>query len=88
MNHKDVIKDCFKPVKSLFLRRIRGYVGICPFHYEKTGSCHYNEDKDEFYCFGCNARGSGKTLAKEIRRRNERQSDNPKAAAATQGDAG
>lgn len=68
MSHKAVIKEHFEPVKSLFLRKIRGYVGICPFHKEKNGSCHYNEEKDEFYCFGCGANGAGEELAAAIKK--------------------
>lgn len=84
MNNKDIIKQHFKPVKSLFLRRIKAYVGICPFHEEKTGSCHYREDKDEFLCFGCLASGDGKALAEALRRRNEQHSNNSKATWRTQ----
>ncbi|MBE7011002.1 MAG: DNA primase [Ruminococcaceae bacterium] len=34
------------------------YVGLCPFHKEKTGSFHVDEDKQLFYCFGCGAGGN------------------------------
>ena len=34
------------------------YVGLCPFHKEKTGSFHVSEDKQLFYCFGCGASGN------------------------------
>ena len=71
MSHKDYIKEQFKPVRLLFFHRIKGYVGVCPFHKEKTGSCNYNEDKDAFYCFGCGAKGSGKELAEELRKMEE-----------------
>ena len=66
MKHKDIIKEHFEPVTTLSFHRIKGYVGICPFHQERTGSCHYNEEKDEFYCFGCNKSGSGEELAAAI----------------------
>jgi DNA primase len=33
------------------------YIGICPFHAEKTPSFSVNEIKKFFYCFGCQAGG-------------------------------
>jgi DNA primase len=41
------------------LKRAGGsnYVGLCPFHAEKTPSFTVNPDKGFFYCFGCHAGG-------------------------------
>ena len=39
------------------VRRGREYVGLCPFHKEKTPSFTVNEDKGFFHCFGCGANG-------------------------------
>jgi hypothetical protein len=39
------------------VRRGREYVGLCPFHSEKTPSFYVVEDKGFFYCFGCGAQG-------------------------------
>lgn len=40
------------------LRRTgRDYVCLCPFHNEKTPSCHIHPDKEFFHCFGCGAGG-------------------------------
>ena len=33
------------------------FVGICPFHKEKTGSFFVNDKKCGYYCFGCGAKG-------------------------------
>lgn len=39
-------------------RRGRSWVGLCPFHKEKTGSFHVNPDRGFFHCFGCKEAGS------------------------------
>lgn len=33
------------------------YVGLCPFHHEKTPSFHVNVQGQYFYCFGCGEKG-------------------------------
>jgi DNA primase len=38
-------------------RRGREYIGLCPFHKEKTPSFSAVEDKGFFHCFGCGAHG-------------------------------
>jgi DNA primase len=38
-------------------RRGREFVGLCPFHEEKTPSFTVNEEKGFFHCFGCGAHG-------------------------------
>ncbi len=35
----------------------RDYVCSCPFHSERTPSCHVYTDTQSFYCFGCGAGG-------------------------------
>ena len=43
----------------LALRKSGGnFVGLCPFHVEKTPSFTVNRDKGIFYCFGCHAGGN------------------------------
>jgi DNA primase len=39
-------------------RRGKNYVGLCPFHQEKTPSFHVNPSRQTFYCFGCKASGT------------------------------
>src|SRR5204863_4753212 len=38
-------------------RRGREFVGLCPFHKEKTPSFTVVEEKAFFHCFGCGAHG-------------------------------
>ena len=38
-------------------KRGKNYIGLCPFHKEKTPSFTVAPDKQIFYCFGCNASG-------------------------------
>ena len=35
----------------------RDFVCLCPFHNEKTPSCHVHPGKEYFHCFGCGAGG-------------------------------
>lgn len=39
-------------------RKGKNYLGLCPFHAEKTPSFTVSPDKGIFYCFGCQAGGS------------------------------
>ncbi len=39
-------------------RRGRDFVGLCPFHQEKTPSFHVKPEKQYFVCFGCKAAGN------------------------------
>ena len=42
------------------------YSCCCPFHSEKTPSCHFYPNNNSFYCFGCHVGGSVITFVKEI----------------------
>jgi DNA primase len=39
------------------IRRGRSFVGLCPFHKEKTPSFHVNPERGVFRCFGCAEHG-------------------------------
>ncbi|MFQ5328599.1 MAG: DNA primase [Thermodesulfobacteriota bacterium] len=39
-------------------QRGANYIGLCPFHSEKTPSFTVSEEKKIFYCFGCQAKGN------------------------------
>src|SRR3954447_1385571 len=42
------------------------YVGLCPFHAEKTPSFSVNADEKLFYCFGCQMKGDVITFVREV----------------------
>lgn len=39
-------------------RRGKSFVGLCPFHQEKTPSFHVDPARQYFHCFGCKASGT------------------------------
>src|SRR5215218_7449495 len=39
-------------------RRGKDFVGLCPFHQEKTPSFHVSQSKQFFHCYGCKAGGN------------------------------
>jgi DNA primase len=42
------------------------YVGLCPFHSEKTPSFGVSRGKDFYYCFGCQASGDAITFVRHV----------------------
>ncbi len=46
-------------------KRGRKWVGLCPFHTEKTPSFTVDEDKQLYHCFGCGAGGDIFTMVME-----------------------
>ena len=44
----------------------RDYICLCPFHNEKTPSCHVHPDKEFFHCFGCGADGDAINFAERM----------------------
>jgi len=52
LNIADVVR------RYVALRSVSGrWMGLCPFHQEKTGSFSVNEAEGFYYCFGCQASG-------------------------------
>ena len=47
-------------------KRGKSYIGLCPFHKEKTPSFSILPDKQIFHCFGCNAGGDVFTFISKI----------------------
>jgi DNA primase len=44
-----------------------GFLGLCPFHTEKTPSFSVNDEEGLFYCFGCGKKGTIFDYVMEIR---------------------
>lgn len=56
----DVIGESVK-----LARRGRSFVGLCPFHQERTPSFHVNEERGFYHCFGCGAHGDAIKFVQE-----------------------
>jgi len=53
--------------EHIALKRVgRRFVGLCPFHAEKSGSFNVNPDLGVYMCFGCQARGDAITFVREL----------------------
>ncbi|HEH9288959.1 TPA: DNA primase [Staphylococcus aureus] len=48
-------------------KRGRNYIGLCPFHDEKTPSFTVSEDKQIWHCFGCKKGGNVFQFTQEIK---------------------
>lgn len=60
--------DVYDIISSYVTLKKRGntYVGLCPFHNEKTPSFTVYEDTQSFYCFGCGAGGDSVGFIRKI----------------------
>jgi len=47
-------------------KRGRRFVGLCPFHKEKTPSFHVNPDTGLFHCFGCKESGDAFSFLERV----------------------
>ncbi|HEY3673272.1 MAG TPA: DNA primase [Acidimicrobiia bacterium] len=53
--------------EHLALKRVgRNFVGLCPFHSEKTPSFNVNPEAGRFRCFGCDASGDAITFVRDV----------------------
>lgn len=57
VREKNDIVDVISPYVRL-TKRGANYVGLCPFHNEKTPSFSVNTDRQSFHCFGCGVGGN------------------------------
>jgi len=55
---KVVIQDIIKRYVPSLKKKGKNYLGLCPFHKEKTPSFTVSPDKQIFYCFGCHTGGN------------------------------
>lgn len=55
-NANDIVEIISQYV--ILKKRGRNYLGLCPFHREKTPSFSVSPDKQIFHCFGCGVGGS------------------------------
>ncbi len=53
--------------EHLALRRVgTRWIGLCPFHTEKSPSFSVNNELGVYYCYGCGAKGDAITFVREI----------------------
>ncbi|CCY12801.1 dNA primase [Eubacterium sp. CAG:146] len=67
VREKNDIVDVISSYVSL-KKRGSNYVGLCPFHNEKTPSFSVSRDKQMYYCFGCGQGGNVYTFLMEYNR--------------------
>jgi DNA primase len=61
----DILAVVSESVPSL-KKRGRRFVGLCPFHKERTPSFHVNPDSGLYYCFGCKESGDAFTFLERV----------------------
>jgi DNA primase len=73
MDFKEQVKSSIDIVKVIGeyvrLKRVGAagrYVGLCPFHQEKTGSFNVNQSRQFYKCFGCGVGGDVLKFVQEI----------------------
>ena len=67
VREKNDIVDVISSYVSL-KKRGSNYVGLCPFHNEKSPSFSVSRDKQMYYCFGCGQGGNVYTFLMEYNR--------------------
>ena len=63
--YKNPVEDVISSYVNLTKKGSR-YMGLCPFHSEKTPSFVVYPDTKSFYCFGCGAGGSVITFVSKL----------------------
>ena len=66
-NRSNIVEVVSRYVPTL-KKRGNNYVGLCPFHQEKTPSFTVSPDKQIFHCFGCHAGGNVFSFVSKIER--------------------
>ncbi len=64
------IEEIVKRYVPSLAKRGKNYLGLCPFHKEKTPSFTVSTDKQIFYCFGCHTGGNVFTFISKIEKLN------------------
>ena len=67
-SHLDIVDVISKYV--ILKKRGVNYIGLCPFHNEKTPSFIVSPQKGIFKCFGCGKGGDAVTFLMEIKNEN------------------
>jgi len=65
---KVIIQDVIKRYIPSLKKKGKNYIGLCPFHKEKTPSFSVSPEKQIFYCFGCHTGGNIFTFISKIER--------------------
>jgi DNA primase len=58
---------------ALQRRSASGFVGLCPFHFERTPSFTVDDAKGAFHCFGCRAHGDAADFEMKLVEKGGRQ---------------
>ena len=66
--HAHRISDLVQRAGIKIVRHGREWIGLCPFHTEKTPSFTVNDGKGFYHCFGCGAHGDAITWRIEVYR--------------------
>ena len=66
IRQKAAIEDIVKRYVPTLAKKGKNYVGLCPFHKEKTPSFTVSPDKQMFYCFGCHEGGNVFTFISKV----------------------
>ena len=62
----DIVKVIGEYVRLKRMGATGRYVGLCPFHQEKTGSFNVNQSRQFYKCFGCGVGGDVLKFVQEI----------------------